>query len=108
MISFVLKNFKVILKNIGLYGSIKNIQYGLPHSTYHLYSILEIYNFKSEMFFTPIGELNFALHEMFEVLLLSMGELPYKEMVSTLEKLRQMRTEDPQVYETYWEVMCHF
>lgn len=43
MINFVLSNFKVILKDIGLYGAIRNIQYGLSHNVYHLFSILEMY-----------------------------------------------------------------
>lgn len=67
MIRFVLSNFKVILKDIGLYGAIKNIQYGLPHSAYYMFSILEIYIPKSWTFFIPISELGFALYEIFEV-----------------------------------------
>lgn len=94
MISFILANFEVILMDIELYGTIRNIQYGLPHSSYHLFNILEMYNPKSGTFFTPIGELGFALHEMFEVSL----ELPYEEIVPTSEELRRMKTQDPQLY----------
>lgn len=46
---------------------IRNMQYGLSHCTYHLFSILKMYNYKSGTFFTLINELGFALHEMFEV-----------------------------------------
>lgn len=72
----------------------KNVLYGLLHSAYYLFSILVMYNSMSEMFFTPIGELGFALHDMFEVSLLSMEELPYNELVPTMEELRWMKTHD--------------
>lgn len=78
MINFILSNFEAILKDIELYGAIRNVQYGLSYSAYHLFNILEMYNPKFETFFTPIGELGFALHEMFEVSLLSMGSCHIK------------------------------
>lgn len=81
----MLSNFEAILKDIRLYRVIRKIQYGLSHSAYNLFSILKMYNPKSRMFFTPIGELGFALHETFEVSLQSMGELPYDEIVLTTE-----------------------
>lgn len=76
-------NFEVFLKDIGLYGAIENVQYGFLYSTHHLFSVLEMYNPKSEILFTPVSEFNFPLHEMFEVSYLSMGELPYEKMVPT-------------------------
>lgn len=87
MINFVLSKFKTILKDIKLYGAIRNVQYGLLHSSYHLFSVLEMYNPKYKTFFTPVGELGFALYEMFEASLLSMGELPCEEIVSMMEEL---------------------
>ena len=39
---------------------------------------------------------------------LVMGDVPYKEYVPTSEELHLLRKEDPQVYETYWKVLCHF
>lgn len=92
MIGFMLSNFKAILKDIGLYGAIRNVQYSLHHSSYYLFSILEMYNSKSGTFLTFVGELNFALHEIFEVSLLTMGELSYEEIVPTMEELQQMKT----------------
>lgn len=80
MINFVLSKFEAELKDIRFYGAIRNMQYSLPYSAYHLFNILEIYNPKSGTFFTPIGQLGFALHDMFEVSLLLMGELSYEEM----------------------------
>jgi len=37
-----------------------------------------------------------------------MGDAPHEEYVPTSEELHLLRKEDPQVYETYWEVLCHF
>ena len=37
-----------------------------------------------------------------------MGDAPYEEYVPTSEELYLLKKEDPQVYETYWEVLCHF
>jgi len=48
-----------------------------------------------------------ALHEMYEVSGLVMGDASYKEYVPTSEELHLLKKEDPQVYETYWEVLCH-
>lgn len=94
MISFILSNFEVILKDIGLYEAIRNVQYDLSYSAYHLFNVLEMYNSKSETFFTPVGELGFTLYEIFKVSLLSMGELPYEEIVLIMEEQRWMKKHD--------------
>lgn len=88
MISFIFSKFEAILKDIGLYGTIRNIQYGLLQSAYHLFSILEMYNPKFGAFFTPVGKHGLALHKMFEVSSLSMGELTYEEIVPTIQELQ--------------------
>jgi len=67
---------------------------------------LEHYNPLTGTFFTPVGEMGLALHELYEVSGLVMGDAPYKEYVPTFEELHLLRKEDPQVYETYWEVLC--
>lgn len=54
-----------------------------------------MYNPNTGMFFTPVGQLVFALHKMFEVSLLLMGEFPYEEIVPTMEQLQRMKTQDP-------------
>ena len=53
------------------------------------------------MFFTPVGEMGLALHELYEVLGLVIRDAPYKEYVLTTEELHLLKKEDPQVYETY-------
>ena len=51
--------------------------------------------------------MGFALHELYEVSGLVMGDAPYEEFVPTSEEFHLLRKEDPQVYETYWEVLCY-
>lgn len=69
-------------------GLSENMQYSLPHSAYHLFSILEMYNSKFGIFFTSVGELDLALHEIFKVFLLSKGELPYEEIIPMAQELQ--------------------
>ena len=52
--------------------------------------------------------MRFALHEMFEVSGLFMGDLPYEKYIPSTEELHLLKKNDPQVYETHWEVLCHF
>ena len=49
-----------------------------------------------------------ALHELYEVSGFVMRDAPYEEYVPTSEELHLLKKESPQVYETYWEVLCHF
>jgi len=53
----------------------------IPQSNHHFYAILERCNPKTCTFFTPVGEMRFALHDMFEVSGLVMGDTPYGEYV---------------------------
>jgi len=36
------------------------------------------------------------------------GDAPYEEYVPSTEELHLLKKSDPLVYETYWEVLCHF
>ena len=49
-----------------------------------------------------------ALHELYEVSGLVMGDAPYEEYALTSEELHLWKKECPQIYETYWKVLCHF
>jgi len=108
MVGFVLVELRDLLKQVGLYHSVKVVQYGLPQSSYHFYGILERHNPLTGIFFTPIGEIGLALHELYEVPGLVIGDAPYEEYVPTTEELHLLKREDPQVCKTYWEVLCHF
>jgi len=82
--------------------------YGITLSYYNFFAILEKYNLDTCTFFTMVGEMGFALHEMFEVLGLSMGDLSYEEYISNTKELHLLKRDASQMYETYWEVLCHF
>jgi len=45
---------------------------------------------------------------MYEVSGLVIRDAPYEEYVPSTEKQHLLKKNDPLVYETYWEVLCHF
>jgi len=47
------------------------------------YDVMEHYNPLTGTFFTPAGEIGLALHELYEVSGLVMGDAPYEEYVLT-------------------------
>ena len=108
MVGFVLTELGDLLKRVGLYSAVRAVQWGIPQSSQNFFGILERYNPSTGTFFTPVGEMGLALHELYEVSGLSSGDIPYEEFVPTTRELRLLEKESPQVYETYWEVMCHF
>lgn len=67
MNEFIFGTFEGHLKRLSLYQVVINIQYYLPHSSFHFFSILEMYNAEPNTLFTPVGELGFMLHEMHKV-----------------------------------------
>src|SRR3954467_15610023 len=36
------------------------------------------------------------------------GEFPYEEHVPPSAELELLKTQDPELYSAYWEVLCHF
>jgi len=56
-------------------------------------------------FFTLVGEIGLALHELYEALVLVMGDAPYEEYIPASEELHLLRKEDPAVYLMAWYVM---
>lgn len=105
---FFLTTFKEHLKEIGLYRSIRAVQYGIPTSRFYFFCLLELYNPDTGIFFTPGCELGFALHEIYKVWGLPIGEIPYDEYVSTEEELSLLTTRHTLIYDTYWELLCHY
>jgi len=81
MVRFALAEFEDLLLQGGLYGAVRAVLYDIPQSTQHFYAILEWYNPATCTFFTPIGEMGLALHEMYEVSGLIIGDAPYEEYV---------------------------
>ena len=85
MVSFILRELKEPLLQCGLYPTVRAVCYEIISSHYNFFEILEKYNPATCTFFTPVGKMGFALHEMFEVSGLSMGELPYEEYILILK-----------------------
>lgn len=98
---YMLETHEQVLKEISLYQAIRNVQYGIHQSLYHLFSLLEIFNSKTGIFFTSVDKLGLALHEMFEVSTLLMGEVPYGEHIPITEELSMLRAKDKCIYKTY-------
>ena len=61
---YVLEVFAVDLKWLGLYVAIRATCFSINIRVPTFYAILEMYCPASGMFFTPIGELVMALHEI--------------------------------------------
>ena len=97
MVEFVLTELRNLLTQVGLYHSVRVVQYGLPQSSHNFYGVLERYNLLTGIFFTPVREMRLALHKLYEILGLVMGDAPYEEYVLTSEELHLLRKEDPQV-----------
>ena len=61
--------------------------------------MLECYNLETCTFFTPIREMGFALHEIYEVSGLAMGDILNEEYVSSVEELHVIEGSAPGVRE---------
>ena len=85
MVGFVLTELGDLLKQVRLYHSVRAVQYGLQQSSHHIYGVLECYNPLTGTFFTPIEEMGLALHKLYEVSGLVMGDALIK---STSRPLR--------------------
>ena len=106
MIGFVLAEFEDLLLQTILYGAVRAVQYGIPQSIQHFYIVLE--HPETCTIFTPIGKMKLVLNEMYEVSGLMIGDAPYEEYVPSIEGLCLLKKSNTLVYETFWEVLCHF
>jgi len=73
----------------------------------NFFPIFELYCQALGTFFTAVGELVLALHEMWEISNLPMGSMPYEEYFPCTMELKQMEKDDPKMFRTYQELMCH-
>ena len=108
MVDFVLEELKESLAQSGLTVPVLATRRGVVQSLHNFFAMLEKYNPDSCTFFTPAGELGFALHEMQAVSGLSLGKMPYDEFIPTTEELSLLKVTHPEIYATFWELMCHF
>ena len=75
-------------------------------SVANFYAIFELYCPATGTFFTLVGELGMALHEMWEVSALPMGSLPYEEYFPCEVELALLEKQELTLFETNWELMC--
>ena len=81
---------------------------GINISIPNFYTILDVYCLALGTFFTPVGELGMALHEMWKVSNLPIGSKPYEEYFPCAKELAQLEKDESVMYETYRELMCYF
>jgi len=77
-------------------------------SVINFYAIFELYCPATGIFFTPVGKLGMALHEMWEVSALPIGFLPYEEYFPCEVELALLERQESALFKTYRELMCHF
>jgi len=70
------------LERLGPREAVTATCYVIQISLANFYAIFELYCPATWTFFTPVGELSMALHEMWEVSTLPMGSLSYEEYLS--------------------------
>ena len=108
MICFILKKLEGPLLQCGLYPAVRATCYGIAPSDYNFFGVLDKYNPDTCTFFTPVREMGFTLHEMFEVSKLSMRDLPYEKYILSTKELHLLKRDAPQMYENYREIFCYF
>ena len=108
MTLYVLSHFEEDLKRLGLYEAVRATCYGIQMSVANFYTIFELYCQAKGTFFTPVSELGMALHEIWEVSALLMGSLAYEEYLPCEAELELLEKQEPALFETYRELICHF
>jgi len=93
MVCFILKELEEPLLQCGLYPTVRTVCYEIAPSHYKFFAILEKYNPGTCTFFPLVGEIGFALHEMFEVSGLTMGDLQYEEYIPNNEELHLLKSD---------------
>ena len=107
MTTYILAHFEEDLEGLNLYEAVRATCYGIKVNVACFYAIFELYCPASGTFFTPVGELGMALHEMWEVSALPFGSLPYEEYFPCEAELALLEKQEPALFETYRELMCH-
>jgi len=105
---YVLAHFKEDLERLGLLEAVRVTCYGIQMSVVNFYAIFELYYPATRTFFTLVGELGMVLYEMWEVSALPMGSLHYEKYFLCEAELALLEKQEPALFETYRELMCHF
>ena len=107
MTLYVLAHFEEDLERLRLYEAVRATCYGIQMSVVNFYAIFKLYWPATWTFFTPVGKLSMALHKMWEVFALPMGSLPYEEYFPCESEWALLEKQEPALFETYRELMCH-
>src|SRR3954468_3220132 len=100
--------FEDQLRQIQLFPTMLTVREGVRANVNNFLGMLEQYRPETCTFFTPVGEIGISPWEMQHVSGLPAGEFPYEEHVPPSAKLELLKMQDPELYSTYWEVLCHF
>src|SRR5436189_2979511 len=84
------------------------VRQGVRANVNNFLGMLEQYSPRTCTFFTPVGEIRISPWEMQHVSGLPAGEFPYEEHVPPSAELELLKVQDPELYSTYWELLCHF
>ena len=108
MILYILEYFDADLRKLGLREAVRATCHVIEISVPNFFAIFKLYCPVSGTFFTPVSELGLALHEMWKVSNLLRGLMPYDEYFPCMMELEQMEKDNPDMFETSRELMCHF
>src|SRR4051812_3792019 len=100
--------FEDQLQQIQLLPAVLAVRQGERANINNFLGMLEQYNPETCTFFMPVGEIGISPWEMQQVSGLPAGEFPYEEHVPPSAELELPKVQDPGLYSTYWEVLCHF
>jgi len=95
MVSFILKELKDLLLQCSLYHTVRAVQFGIALSHYHFFCNAREVQSGLLHFLHPVREMWFALHEMYEVSRLPIGELPQEEYILGMEELHLIKKDAP-------------
>ena len=105
---YILVYFREDLERLRLHEAARATCYDIHVSIANFYAILELYCPSTRTFFTLMDELGMTLHEIWEVSAFPMGSLPYEEYFPCEAELALLEKQEPTLFETYKELMCHF
>src|SRR3954468_18892409 len=100
--------FEDQLRQIQLFPAMLAVRQGVRANVNNFLGMLEQYSLETCTFFTPVGEIGISPWEMQHVSGLFAGEFPYEEHVPPSAELELLKVQDPELYSTYWKVLCHF
>lgn len=95
---FILKRLENQLMEMGLYRTVMAIQHGLPFSRFYFFSTLELHNLETETFFTSVGEMGLAFHELYKISALVRSLI---KNMSWQGRIASVRAQHVVIYGTY-------